>query len=212
MWLDNQSAVNQHLLWYVPSAWGAIKLLVVNDCCSSGTLTSLGRQRGGGGVPDWKMNFAHTILHFEPRAVHFSVCKRSKFQRLEQELQDQTSSLLFQWRPLLSSFYQGRHWHDKIDQASPPPKPSHFCILQAIKKEGLGTRLQEPHDLHCFPSAFHAVIAWPLRTMPKPSLLSLGWHRFPASSQHYTLPNMVDCILKPIGLLENSDFDEFSDD
>ena len=120
MWLDNQSAVNQHLLWYVPSAWGAIKLLVVNDCCSSGTLTSLGRQRGGGGVPDWKMNFAHAILHFEPRAVHFSVCKRSKFQRLEQELQDQTSSLLFQWRPLLSSFYQGRHWHDKIDQASPP--------------------------------------------------------------------------------------------
>ena len=121
MWLDNQSAVNQHILWCVPSAWGAIKLLVVNDCCSSGTLTSLGRQRGGGGVPDWKMNFAHAILHFEPRAVHFSVCKCSKSKRLEQELQDQTSSLLFQWRPLLSSFYQGRHWHDKIDQASPPP-------------------------------------------------------------------------------------------
>ena len=31
------------------------------------------------------------------------------------------------------------------------------------------------------------------------SPFSLGWHHFPTSIQHYTLPNMVDCILKPLG-------------
>ena len=53
-----------------------------------------------------------------------------------------------------------------------------------------------PHDLRCSPSAFHADV----RTIATPSPL---WHCFSASSQHYTLPNMVDCIPKSC-LLETS--------
>ena len=36
--------------------------------------------------------------------------------------------------------------------------------------------IQEPCDFHCSPPAFHAVIAWPVKTMATPSPLCLSWH------------------------------------
>ena len=42
--------------------------------------------RGGGGVPERKDAFHAGVLHFEPRAIRFSLCERLKPQRLGQKL------------------------------------------------------------------------------------------------------------------------------
>ena len=46
----------------------------------------LGRQMGGG-VPNQKNTFHTHVLHFEPGAVSFSLCERSKLQHLGQLIQ-----------------------------------------------------------------------------------------------------------------------------
>ena len=59
-----------------------------------------GRQRGGEEFLIERTHFGH-VLSFEPRAVCFSL------QNLK--LQDQASSLFFQWGTLRASVYLGRH-------------------------------------------------------------------------------------------------------
>ena len=44
-----------------------------------------------------KTYFGMRILRFELRAIRFSLHERSKLQRLGLKLQDQVSSLFFQW-------------------------------------------------------------------------------------------------------------------
>ena len=87
----------------------------------------LGRQRGGG-VPDRKDAFCACVLHFEPRAVRFSLRERFKLQHLGQKLQDQASSLFFRRGPLPSSVYLGdTDVIHVINDTRPSPSVFTYC-------------------------------------------------------------------------------------
>ena len=64
---------------------------VCEDCLSK---VIVGRQRVGG-VPEGKDVFCARVLHFEPRAVRFSLCERLNLQQLGQKQQNQASSSFF---------------------------------------------------------------------------------------------------------------------
>ena len=55
------------------------------------TLVDKGRVEGGG----QKNAFHAYVLRFEPGALRFSLCERSKFQHLGQNLHDKASSSFF---------------------------------------------------------------------------------------------------------------------
>ena len=97
----------------------------------------LGRQRGGG-VLDLKNAFRACVLCFEPGAVRFSLCERSKL------LSSFFRVLSIGDPPPSAYLHVGRHWcHscDKMDQAF--PLVFAYCKWSRTGRwEGLGTRLQ----------------------------------------------------------------------